>query len=107
RRRQICAVAPLSNSRAGGGRRVAIKGGMRAIMLLIAVGALSLASSSAEQVRPLKFDNANKGKLEPARAPKRGTSCAASGAGFVRDEGTGTCMKIGGASSVGGGIGGR
>lgn len=43
-------------------------------------------------------------KLPPPKAAKRGNACAAFGPGFVQVEGTDTCMRIGGAVSIGGGV---
>lgn len=38
------------------------------------------------------------------KRPNSANACAEYGAGFVRVEGTGTCMKIGGAVSIGAGV---
>ena len=72
-----------------------------AIAALILTGATALA---AEQSGPQKS-----GKPEPARKllpikdTASGNSCAAYGAGFVKVEGTDTCVKLGGAISIGAG----
>jgi len=49
------------------------------------------------------------GRVLPLKAAGAGNSCAAYGPGFVRVDGTETCVKIGGAVSigVGGSSGGR
>ena len=43
------------------------------------------------------------GKMLPLKRATSANSCAAYGAGFVKIEGTDTCVKIGGAVSVGAG----
>jgi hypothetical protein len=66
-------------------------------------------SASAEQTRPLKFDQPGNGKTLPVKEPKYDNSCAAYGAGFVKVAGTNTCVKIGGSVSIdaGGSVRGR
>jgi len=59
----------------------------------------------AEQARVPKSDKAaTSGKLLPLKGARSANSCADFGAGFVRIEGTNTCMKIGGAISIGAGV---
>ena len=76
---------------------------MRNVVLLIAMTALWPASpAAAEQPRPQKSDQS--GSTVPQVPLKRAgaeRSCAAYGAGFVRVDGTQTCVKIGGAVSIG------
>ena len=73
---------------------------------MIAV-ALSSVASAAEQTRPQKLDKAPaSGKSLPLKRPSSANACAEYGAGFVRIDGTNTCMKIGGAVSVGAGVSG-
>jgi hypothetical protein len=71
----------------------------------LAIGALlltAMAASAAEQAGHRKSDNtAASGKLLPLKRATSGNSCAAYGAGFMKVEGTGTCVKIGGAVSIG------
>ena len=43
------------------------------------------------------------GKLLPLKGATSANSCAAYGAGFVKVQGTDTCVKIGGAVSIGAG----
>ena len=63
-----------------------------------------MAASAAEQTGHPKSDKAaSSGKLLPLKRATSGNSCAAYGAGFVKVEGTETCMKIGGAVSIGAG----
>jgi hypothetical protein len=40
----------------------------------------------------------------PLKGARSANSCAEYGAGFVRIEGTNTCMKIGGAIGIGAGV---
>jgi hypothetical protein len=74
---------------------------------LLAIAALVLTAVSAlaaEQTGQPKSDKAaSSGKLLPLKRATSGNSCAAYGTGFVRVEGTDTCMKIGGAVSIGAG----
>jgi hypothetical protein len=87
---------------------------MRNILLAIALVALLPASVAlGEQPRGQKSDKradkALAGKPLPIKGAGNSNSCAAYGPGFVRIDGTETCMKIGGAISIGAGssIGGR
>lgn len=71
---------------------------------------LSSASAAApESSRSLKLDQPTGGTSLPVKQPKSVDSCAACGAGFVKLAGSNTCVKIGGAVSigVGGNVGGR
>lgn len=73
----------------------------KSLLVLIAV-ALPAAGALAEQPRLQKSDQARaSGKLLPLKGARSANSCAEYGAGFVRIEGTNSCMKIGGAVSVG------
>ena len=76
---------------------------MRQIFLIIA--ALLLASSAAaESSRPLKLDTpVTAGKAVPLKGKASSNSCAAYGPGFVKVEGTDTCVQIGGYVSIGAG----
>jgi hypothetical protein len=56
----------------------------------------------AEQSSHQKSDKpATSGKLLPVKGAGAGNSCAAYGPGFVKVDGTDTCVKIGGAVSIG------
>lgn len=79
---------------------------MRKLPLLATALLLSSAAAVAEQSRPQKLDKkaAPSGKELPLTRPSSANACAEYGAGFVRVEGTGTCMKIGGAVSIGAGV---
>jgi hypothetical protein len=76
---------------------------MQKILLMIAVTALLPASSAAAE--PLRLQKSDKsisaGRPLPLKGARTGDFCAAYGAGFVRVDGTQTCVKIGGAVSVG------
>ena len=64
-------------------------------------------AAAAEQPRLQKSDKAaTSGKLLPLKRSNSANACAEYGAGFVKIEGTNTCMKIGGAVSVGVGVSG-
>jgi hypothetical protein len=77
---------------------------MRTILLAIVVAALPTSIASAEPSSHRKSDKpAASGKLLPVKGAGAGAgnSCAAYGAGFVKADGTDTCVKIGGAVSIG------
>jgi hypothetical protein len=84
---------------------------MRNTLLAIVTAALLPVSIAlAEQPSDRKPDKpAGTGRLLPLKGAAGGNSCAAFGPGFVRVDGTETCVKIGGAVSigVGGSSGGR
>jgi hypothetical protein len=84
---------------------------MRNTLLAIVVAVLLPASIAlAEPASRQKSDKpAAPGRLLPLKASGAGNSCAAYGPGFVRVDGSETCVKIGGAVSigVGGSSGGR
>jgi hypothetical protein len=84
--------------------------------LFLAIALVVLLPASAalgEQPRGQKSDKrADKplaGKQLPIKGAGNSNSCAAYGSGFVKIDGTESCMKIGGAVSIGAGssIGGR
>lgn len=75
---------------------------MRNALFVIAIVALLPASSSAAE-RP-RTEKADKSVASGRQLPLKGASghsCAAYGPGFVRVDGTETCVKVGGALSVG------
>jgi hypothetical protein len=75
---------------------------MRNILLAIVVMVLPASVAAAEQPGSLKLDRpASSGKLLPLKGTGTVNSCAAYGAGFVKVEGTDTCVKLGGAVSIG------
>ena len=64
-------------------------------------------AAAAEQPRSQKPDKAaTSGRLLPLKRSNSANACAEYGAGFVKVEGTNTCMKIGSAVSVGAGVSG-
>jgi hypothetical protein len=79
---------------------------MRNALVVIAVVALWPASSAAvEQPRPQKRSETplSAGRQVPLKGAGAGNPCAAYGPGFVRVDGTQSCVKIGGGISVGAG----
>jgi hypothetical protein len=73
---------------------------MRTIFPIIVLGLLSVSAASAQQGRDGRPDKpAPSVPLRPAKAAAN--PCAEYGAGFVRIEGSSTCIKIGGSISVG------
>jgi hypothetical protein len=75
---------------------------MRNILLAIVVALLPLSAASAEPSGARKPDkSATSDRLLPVKRPGAVNSCGAYGAGFVKLEGTDTCVKIGGAVSIG------
>ena len=66
---------------------------------------LSVSSALAESARPLKLDTpAVIDKSAPLRGKASSNSCAAYGPGFVKVEGTDTCVRVGATISVGAGV---
>ena len=77
---------------------------MRKFLLMIIAGMLPAVDAFAEQPRIRKSDQTTaSGKQLPLKRGTSANSCAEYGAGFVKIEGTNTCMKIGGAISIGAG----
>jgi hypothetical protein len=77
---------------------------MQKSLLVIMVVVLPSVAAAEQQPRLQKPDNAaTSGKLLPLKRSNSANACAEYGAGFVKIEGTNTCMKIGGAVSVGAG----
>jgi uncharacterized protein YfaP (DUF2135 family) len=77
---------------------------MRNLFLTI-VAVLCASSALAESSRPLKLDTpAGTDKAAPLKGKASSSSCAAYGAGFVKIEGTDTCVQVGGSISVGAGV---
>jgi Porin subfamily len=83
---------------------------MRNLLVAILVAVLPISQASAEPSGAQKPDKSPASdKLLPVKRGGAVNSCAAYGAGFIKVEGTETCVKIGGAVSigVGGSSGGR
>jgi uncharacterized protein YfaP (DUF2135 family) len=76
---------------------------MRKLFLTI-VALLFASSALAESTRPLKLDTpAGTDRPAPLKGKASSNSCAAYGAGFVKIEGTDTCVQVGGSIGVGAG----
>jgi hypothetical protein len=74
---------------------------MRKTLLAIAVAMLPASAVPAEPPGSQKPDlSTGSGKLLPLKGASTGDSCAAFGPGFIKVEGTGTCVKIGGAVRI-------
>ena len=83
---------------------------MRTILFVIVVAMLSAPVVAAEPSgRQQPGQAASSGKQLPVKGARAGNSCAAYGPGFAKVDGTDTCVKIGGAVSigVGGNVGSR
>jgi hypothetical protein len=77
---------------------------LKSLLVMIALG-LPAVSAFAEQPRSHKPGKpATAGKLLPLKRSGSANACAEYGEGFVKIDGTNTCMKIGGAVSVGAGV---
>jgi hypothetical protein len=77
---------------------------MQKSLLIVMAVVLPSVAAVAEQPRLQKADRAvTSSKLLPLKRSNSANACAEYGAGFVKIEGTNTCMKIGGAVSVGAG----
>lgn len=75
---------------------------MRNLFLALVVAMLPVSVALAEQAKHPKPDKpALSGKSLPLKGAGAGNSCAAYGPGFVKVDGTETCVKIGGAVSIG------
>jgi hypothetical protein len=76
---------------------------MRNTLLAIVVAVLpaqaALAGPSGSSQKP--DESANSGRPLPVKRAGTSNSCAAYGPGFVKVEGTETCVKLGGAVSIG------
>ena len=78
---------------------------MRKSLSVILAVALLPVGAFAEQRRLPKSDKAaTSGKVLPLKRAAPSNSCAEFGTGFVKVEGTNTCVKIGGAISIGAGV---
>jgi hypothetical protein len=78
---------------------------MRKSLLVLMALVLPAVAATAERPRLVKPDKAAaSGKPLPLKRSNSANACAEYGAGFVKIEGTNTCVKIGGAISVGAGV---
>jgi hypothetical protein len=73
---------------------------MRTLFLTLIIAVLSGSAAPADPANRRKLDYATPlDRLPPAKSAV-GNSCAAFGPGFVKVEGTDTCVKVGGAFRV-------
>ncbi|MCA1499041.1 MULTISPECIES: hypothetical protein [unclassified Bradyrhizobium] len=76
--------------------------------LLILLSLLATSATAAESLRLPPAEPPQIGKALPLNGSTAGKvragACAAYGSGFVMAEGTGTCVKLGGSTSVDAGI---
>ena len=80
---------------------------MRNLLTAIIALVLSAVAATAEQRRlPNPDKPATSGKVLPLKRSGSANACAEYGAGFVKIEGSNSCMKIGGATSFGAGVSG-
>ncbi len=82
---------------------------MRHCLVPIVIAVLSVSPSMAQSSTSPKLPKRSSDKTLPLKGASSGNSCAAYGPGFVKVEGTDTCVQIGGSIGigVGGSIGGR
>ena len=76
---------------------------MRNILCMVFIAILPVSSALAETKstpKPPKHPT----EYLPRKVAHAGNSCAAYGPGFVKIEGTETCMKVGGAIGIGAGV---
>jgi hypothetical protein len=71
---------------------------------LATVALLFASSAFAESARPLRLDTPAGDKPAPLKGKTSSNACAAYGPGFVKVEGTDTCVQVGGSISVGAGV---
>jgi hypothetical protein len=80
---------------------------MRTIFVMLVIAALPASAALAQQSGPRKADKpAPSDKLLPLKGASSANSCAAFGPGFIKVEGSDSCVKIGGATSIGAGTSG-
>ncbi|NOJ47983.1 porin [Bradyrhizobium archetypum] len=76
----------------------------KSLLIMIAVMLPSAAALAEQPSAQKRYKAETSAKSLPLKRPSSANACAEYGAGFVRIEGTSTCMKIGGAVSVGVGV---
>lgn len=69
------------------------------ILLALVTASLALAQQLGLKTQRSRSDDS---KLKTAPRPRSTSSCAEYGAGYVRVEGTSSCVRLGGGISVGG-----
>ena len=76
----------------------------KSLFVIAALVLLPAFAALAEQPGTRKSNRAaTSGKVLPLKGAASGNPCAAYGAGFVKVEGSDTCVKIGGAVGIGAG----
>jgi len=76
---------------------------MRNILIALALAVLTASSAQAEPFSIQKRDPLPASGKLPTKRAGASNPCSAFGPGFVKVEGTETCVKVGGAVSVGAG----
>jgi hypothetical protein len=80
---------------------------MRTILFTLVIAVLPASTAPAQQLSPQKSGKpAPSDKLLPLKGASSGNSCVAFGPGFVKVEGSDSCVKVGGATSIGAGTSG-
>jgi hypothetical protein len=75
---------------------------MRNILLVTLVAVLPVASLAMAQTGGQKPDKpSSSDKLVPLKGSHASNACAAYGPGFIKVDGSDTCVKVGGAVSIG------
>jgi hypothetical protein len=74
---------------------------MRNILFILMAMTLSISTVSADPLAAQKPSNATTVRKPLAAKHARGNPCAVYGPGFAKIDGTETCIKIGGAVSIG------
>jgi hypothetical protein len=77
---------------------------MKLLLVLLAATLSASVALAGPSRHPKARTAAKSDKALPLKGRASANSCAAYGAGFVRIEGSNTCIKIGGAIGIGGGI---
>jgi hypothetical protein len=80
---------------------------IRNCLHLIVIAALSVSPLRAQSPNSPEASKRASGKVLPLKGTTKANSCAAYGPGFVKVEGTDTCVQIGGSIGVGGSVTGR
>src|SRR5260370_30212415 len=88
--------------RASAGRCRAVKDAMRKTFLIIIVAGWPAFALAQQHGHEKSGQAPASSKLLPLKGAARSNSCAEFGAGFVKAEGSDTCVQIGGDSSTGG-----
>jgi hypothetical protein len=76
---------------------------MRKILVAMVIAALSVAPALAEPASPKQPDQSAAASMPTPKRAGPNNPCSVYGPGFIKVEGSETCLKIGGAVSVGAG----